>query len=44
MTFPPIVVSGLFGLAASTAHRWARFVQDDGADCLAACESTDSKE
>ncbi|MET7738164.1 hypothetical protein ABZT02_43815 [Streptomyces sp. NPDC005402] len=41
---PPIVVSDLFGVGASTAHGWARFVQDDWAEYLAACESTSSKE
>ncbi|MFF1959829.1 hypothetical protein ACFVWX_22960 [Streptomyces sp. NPDC058220] len=35
---PPTVVSDLFGVGASTAHRWARFVQDDWADYLAACQ------
>ncbi|MFD0272020.1 hypothetical protein ACFVGY_36445 [Streptomyces sp. NPDC127106] len=35
---PPTVVSNLFGVGASTAHRWARFVQDDWADHLAACQ------
>ncbi|MEU8941688.1 XRE family transcriptional regulator [Streptomyces goshikiensis] len=35
---PPTVVSDLFGVGASTAHRWARFVQDDWADYLAASQ------
>lgn len=34
---PPIVISDLFGISASSAHRWARHAQDSWADYLAAC-------
>ena len=36
---PPIVVSDLFGVTPSSAHRWARYAQDSWADYLAACTS-----
>jgi hypothetical protein len=35
----PIVVSDLFGVAPSTAHRWAQYAQDSWADYLAAGQS-----
>jgi hypothetical protein len=33
---PPIIVSDLFGIAASTAHKWAQLAQDSWTDYLAA--------
>lgn len=33
---PTIVISDLFGVSATSAHRWARFAQDSWADQLAA--------
>ncbi|MFE2750153.1 hypothetical protein ACFXKX_38630 [Streptomyces scopuliridis] len=38
---PPIVISDLFGVSATSAHRWARFAQDSWADHLAACQETE---
>jgi hypothetical protein len=32
---PPIVIADLFGVATSTAHRWAQYAQDSWADYLA---------
>ncbi|MFD3612037.1 hypothetical protein ACFWXA_28945 [Streptomyces atroolivaceus] len=32
---PPIVVSDLFGLSASTAFQWAKFAQQNWTDYLA---------
>ncbi|MFJ8804048.1 hypothetical protein [Streptomyces sp. NPDC102487] len=40
---PPIVISGLFGVSAGSAHRWARFAQDSWTDYLAACTNDDAK-
>ncbi|MEZ0096155.1 hypothetical protein [Streptacidiphilus sp. EB129] len=37
---PPIVVSDLFGLHPSTAHRWAKYAQSSWADYLAAHDIT----
>ncbi len=37
---PPIVVSDLFGVAASTAHKWAQLAQESWTDYLAACQAT----
>lgn len=39
---PPIVISDLFGVSATSAHRWARFAQDSWADYLAACTDDDA--
>ncbi|MEV5080409.1 hypothetical protein AB0K74_16780 [Streptomyces sp. NPDC056159] len=38
---PPIVISDLFGVSASSAHRGARFAQDSWAGYLAACRATE---
>ncbi|WJV51888.1 hypothetical protein [Streptomyces flavofungini] len=35
---PPIVISDLFGVSSSTAHKWAQFAQDSWADYLAVCQ------
>ncbi len=39
---PPIVVSDLFDVTASSAYRWARYAQDSWADYLAACRPRDT--
>ncbi|WP_413754283.1 hypothetical protein NRF20_42330 [Streptomyces sp. R-74717] len=39
---PPIVISDLFGVSATSAHRWARFAQDSWADYLTACTDDDA--
>ncbi|MFE3578220.1 hypothetical protein [Streptomyces vinaceus] len=36
---PPIVISDLFGVSSSTAHKWAQFSQDSWADYLAVHQS-----
>ncbi|MCX5155356.1 hypothetical protein OG914_15325 [Streptomyces sp. NBC_00291] len=38
---PPIVISDLFGVGATTAETWAKYAQDSWADYLAACEEDD---
>ncbi|MBQ0888690.1 hypothetical protein KBZ94_27850 [Streptomyces sp. RM72] len=38
---PPIVISDLSGVSASSALRWARFAQDSWMDYLAACSNDD---
>lgn len=39
---PPIVVSDLFGIHASTAHMWGQLANDSWAQYLAACDSKPS--
>ncbi|MFC5664226.1 hypothetical protein ACFP3U_14680 [Kitasatospora misakiensis] len=39
---PPIVVSDLFGITASSAYRWAQFAQNRWSDYLAARQPGDS--
>ncbi|MCC3651448.1 hypothetical protein LIX60_08190 [Streptomyces sp. S07_1.15] len=41
---PPIVISDLFGVGATTAETWAKYVQDSWADYLAAVEETQEEE
>ncbi|MEV5149970.1 hypothetical protein AB0L14_37855 [Streptomyces sp. NPDC052727] len=36
---PPIVISALFGVSATSAHRWARFAQASWTNYLAACSN-----
>ncbi|MFB7446113.1 hypothetical protein ACFC01_49035 [Streptomyces mirabilis] len=38
---PPVVISDLFGVGATSAHRWAWFAQDSWAQYLAACQATE---
>jgi hypothetical protein len=40
-SLPPIIVSDLFGVSASTAHNWAGLAQDSWTDYLAACQDTE---
>jgi hypothetical protein len=35
---PPIVLSDLFGISPTTAHRWARYAQDSWTGYLAAAQ------
>jgi hypothetical protein len=38
---PPIVVSDLFGVTASSAYRWAQYAQNSWADYLVVCQPDD---
>jgi hypothetical protein len=40
-SLPPIVVSGVFGVHAKTAHSWAQYANDSWADYLAARSITE---
>jgi hypothetical protein len=44
MDLPPVVVSDLFGVTASSAHRWGQLASESWSDYLAARHGRDGQD
>jgi hypothetical protein len=41
---PPTIISDLFGVSTTSAHKWAHFAQDSWADYMAACKPDEQEQ